>query len=109
MLQVSMVESLVEDSPFPFLSLPLEIRYLIYDELLVAKPEMVVRLFYHDRRGRIAGLSLHPQILLANKQVNAKQPRCYMRRMLCRSILRRLRLNHATVACMGMTSGYHKL
>lgn len=55
----------------PFLSLPLEICHIIYDELLVCKADSP-RLLYHDRLGRHEKLFLNPQILRANKQINAE-------------------------------------
>ncbi|KAL8651231.1 MAG: hypothetical protein Q9210_003382 [Variospora velana] len=55
------------------LSLPPEIRLLIYDELLVAKPQDTAHPFYHDRRGKVAGFSsLHPHVLLVCRQINAE-------------------------------------
>lgn len=66
-----------------FLALALEIRYLIYEELLVAKPRYGSLSFspssrhtyhpiYHDRWGKDTKLSLQPQILRVSKQINAE-------------------------------------
>ncbi|KAL8944172.1 MAG: hypothetical protein Q9216_000596 [Gyalolechia sp. 2 TL-2023] len=58
---------------FRFLSLPLEIRYQIYDEILVVKPPTTAHPFYHDRHGKVADFSsINPCILVANKQINAE-------------------------------------
>ncbi|KAL8790113.1 MAG: hypothetical protein Q9213_000815 [Squamulea squamosa] len=62
---------------FPFFSLPLELREHIYSELLtpsvpsegsIADPWIL----WHDRYGLKKHVPVHPQILLANKQVNAE-------------------------------------
>lgn len=54
-----------------FLSLPLELRYHIYIELLVASLDGPL-LLWHDRRGREESISMYPQILRVCKQVNAE-------------------------------------
>lgn len=64
-------ERLINETTFPFLSLSLEIRHLVYEELLVCKPHRSY-LLYHDRFGRSANLFLHPQILRVNKQISAE-------------------------------------
>ncbi|KAL8765766.1 MAG: hypothetical protein Q9209_007273 [Squamulea sp. 1 TL-2023] len=62
---------------FPFFSLPLELRHHIYSELLtpsipsegsIADPWIL----WHDRYGLKKHIPVHPQILLANRQVNAE-------------------------------------
>ncbi|KAI4268710.1 MAG: hypothetical protein L6R35_006734 [Caloplaca aegaea] len=54
-----------------FLSLPLEMRHLVYDQLLIS-PLSQPCLLYHDRTGRTNPLHLHPHILRANKQINSE-------------------------------------
>ncbi|KAL8941445.1 MAG: hypothetical protein Q9216_002250 [Gyalolechia sp. 2 TL-2023] len=54
-----------------FLSLPPEIRQLIYDELLVLRPDQD-HLLYHDRSGGNRSLPVHPHILRVNKQINTE-------------------------------------
>ncbi|KAL8724674.1 MAG: hypothetical protein Q9181_006719 [Wetmoreana brouardii] len=56
---------------FPFLSLPFDIRHHVYEELLVAEPDMVHPL-YNDQVGRNTGLCLYPHILRVNKQINTE-------------------------------------
>ncbi|KAL8976790.1 MAG: hypothetical protein Q9177_006772 [Variospora cf. flavescens] len=57
------------EAAFNFLSLPLEMRHLVYDQLLIS-PLSQPCLLYHDRTGRTDPLHLHPHILRANKQIN---------------------------------------
>ena len=50
------------------LSLPLELRAMIYIELLCPNPR-TTKLLYHDRKARLPSLDLYPQILRLNKQI----------------------------------------
>lgn len=69
-------------TPFLFLSLPLEIRRLVYHELLLGAVHWNFPfwhgtshrsyMLYHDRGERQQKLLLHVQILRANKQINAE-------------------------------------
>ncbi|KAL8648979.1 MAG: hypothetical protein Q9210_004678 [Variospora velana] len=59
------------ETAFHFLSLPLEIRHLVYDQLLIC-PLSQPCLLYHDEIGRTNPLHLHPHILRANKQINSE-------------------------------------
>ena len=54
-----------------FLSLPCEIRQLVYNELLLFDSDPHI-LLYHDRHGLRDRLPVHAQILRANKQINAE-------------------------------------
>ncbi|KAL8832801.1 MAG: hypothetical protein Q9170_004746 [Blastenia crenularia] len=63
--------------PFLFLSLPLELRRPIYTELLIPSTlssgsVIESRKIWHDRHGLQKHIPVYPQILLANKQVNAE-------------------------------------
>ncbi|KAI4218215.1 MAG: hypothetical protein L6R40_008793 [Gallowayella cf. fulva] len=59
---------------FPILSLPLELRRHIYSFLLIPTTTSIAtpRILWHDRHGPQKHASLHPQILLANKQINSE-------------------------------------
>ena len=59
------------DQSFNFLSLPLELRRKVYDELLQPNPEQR-SLLWHDRPGKIRRSSFYPVILRVNKQINAE-------------------------------------
>ena len=52
----------------PLVTLPLELRTKIYEELLNPDPVRVHTL-YHDRRGREASFNIDPTILRVNKQI----------------------------------------
>lgn len=54
-----------------FLSLPLELRERVYQELLAPNPAKPAVL-YHDRYGRGRSLSFHHAIICANKQIYAE-------------------------------------
>ena len=54
---------------FPFLALPLELRMVVYKELL--SPNMgTTLLLYHDRSGRSEKLDTHPSILQVSSQIH---------------------------------------
>ena len=56
---------------FRFLSLPLEIRQFIYEELLFLKPTSDNTIYY-DQDGGNPKLTLHPQILRVSQQISAE-------------------------------------
>ncbi|KAL8852684.1 MAG: hypothetical protein Q9221_002444 [Calogaya cf. arnoldii] len=69
----------LHNGPFPFLSLPLEIRHQIYSELLIASVSSTSKteteIIWHDRENRHRPrihLYIYPKILQANKQINAE-------------------------------------
>ncbi|KAL8765765.1 MAG: hypothetical protein Q9209_007272 [Squamulea sp. 1 TL-2023] len=65
----------MEPNHFPFLLLPLEIRYHIYNELLTTRPKDLSNkpvLLWHDRGKRARSISLHPEMLRVSKQINAE-------------------------------------
>ncbi|KAL8743306.1 MAG: hypothetical protein Q9184_008130 [Pyrenodesmia sp. 2 TL-2023] len=75
-------EQEASSTSFPFLFLPLEIRRLVYHELLLGAVHWNFPFWYgtshrsyvlyHDRTGRQQKFLLHVQILRANKQINAE-------------------------------------
>ncbi|MCJ1379258.1 hypothetical protein MMC17_002359 [Xylographa soralifera] len=58
----------VPPQPFPFLALPLELRMIVYRELLSPNEERPL-LLYHDQSGRPEMLDVHPSILRVNSQI----------------------------------------
>jgi len=54
-----------------FLTLPLEVRLYIYEDLLCPDPSQVLQL-YHDRRGREPSFNIDPAILRVNKQIHSE-------------------------------------
>ena len=56
------------DEESSLLALPLELRRLVYEQLLSSDPNRVHAL-YHDRYGKQGCFDLHPTILRVNKQI----------------------------------------
>ncbi|KAL8832800.1 MAG: hypothetical protein Q9170_004745 [Blastenia crenularia] len=70
-MDIVLARASLSRGPFLFLSLPLELRRQVYVELLTSSHQVVWH-DRHDRHRHPRRLHIHPQILLANKQINAE-------------------------------------